>query len=159
LDPGAVFKARMVDNHAFHYPVKSPAVAMISNGTGIAPFLGMAAQNKRKPNSYLYAGFRKETIITKGYVAFAKHQIKKKHLTDFQIAYSREGNNCYVTDLVTNDADKLAALLEQGGAVMICGSIAMQLDIEAALNDICLNLNNRDLDYYKSNGQILTDCY
>ncbi|WP_116788225.1 PepSY domain-containing protein [Flavobacterium psychrotrophum] len=159
LKPNIAFKARMVDNHAFHYPVKSPAVAMISNGTGIAPFLGMAAQNKRKTNSYLYAGFRKETVITKGYIAFADHQIKKKHLTDFKVAYSREGNNCYVTDLVANDTHKLATLLAQGGTIMICGSIAMQLDVEAALNTICQNMNNESLDFYKAKNQILADCY
>src|SRR5690606_23271265 len=31
--------SRIVINKGFHFPMKAPAVAMIANGTGIAPFL------------------------------------------------------------------------------------------------------------------------
>jgi sulfite reductase (NADPH) flavoprotein alpha-component len=38
---GAIIKARIIHNEAFHFPKKVKKVALISNGTGIAPFLGM----------------------------------------------------------------------------------------------------------------------
>lgn len=159
VEPGSVIKARIIKNASFHFPKKASAVAMISNGTGIAPFLGMIEQNKKKTAAHLYCGFRKETETTLGYQKFAEDMIKKNQLNDFQLAFSREENHYYVMDLINRDADFFVNLLRQGGIIMICGSLAMQQDVETVLDALCLEKTNNSLSVYKTKGQILTDCY
>ena len=159
VEPGSVIKARIINNKTFHFPKKASVVAMISNGTGIAPFLGMIEENKKKTDIHLYCGFRKETETTLGYKKFAADMTEKKHLKNFQLAFSREENHYYVMDLIKRDADFFVDLLKQGGIVMICGSLAMQQDVESVLDSLFLENTNNNISDYKANGQILTDCY
>lgn len=159
LKPGDTIKSQIISNHAFHFPKKANQVALISNGTGIAPFLGMIAQNKKKTDIHLYSGFRQETEITKHYQDFANEMIQKQYLKQFHLAYSREANHHYVMDLIQIDADFFANLLKNGGVIMICGALAMQFDVEKVLDTICISKNNTNLSEYKAKGQILTDCY
>ena len=159
LKPGDTIKSQIINNHAFHFPKKASQVALISNGTGIAPFLGMIAQNKKKTDIHLYSGFRQETEITKHYQDFASEMMQKQYLTQFHLAYSREANHHYVMDLIQIDADFFANLLQNDGVIMICGALAMQFDVEKVLDAICISKNNTTLSEYKVKGQILTDCY
>jgi sulfite reductase (NADPH) flavoprotein alpha-component len=159
LKAGDIINARIIKNKLFHFPKNAPQVALISNGTGIAPFLGMIEENKKKTNIYLYCGFRKETENTLYYQKFASKMIEKKQLANFQIAYSRAENHQYVTDLIRKDISFFSNLLATGGSILICGSIAMQLDIEKLLEDVCYTSNKKGVSYYKSIGQIKTDCY
>ncbi len=46
LRPGETIKACIVKNKHFHFPKKVSQVVMVSNGTGIVPFLGMLSENK-----------------------------------------------------------------------------------------------------------------
>ncbi|MEP6931704.1 MAG: PepSY domain-containing protein [Flavobacterium sp.] len=159
LEPGSVIKARVMQNEGFHFPKKSSAVALISNGTGIAPFLGMIEQNKKKTECHLYCGFSNETESVLKHKQFAEEQINKQQLKDFHIAFSREQNQCYVMDLIQKDAPLFAALLNKGGTVMICGSLTMQQDVEKVLDAICIQKNGKDLAHYKTKKQVLADCY
>ncbi|RKS95582.1 sulfite reductase (NADPH) flavoprotein alpha-component [Flavobacterium limicola] len=158
-EPSSVFKARIIKNKTFHFPKKESKVALISNGTGIAPFLGMMEQNKKKTEIHLYCGFRKATETVLGYEKFAAEMIQKQQLQSFHLALSREENHNYVMDLIKRDADFFLDLLTQEGVVMICGSLAMQKDVEAVLNILCLDKTSKGIADYKSNGQVLTDCY
>ncbi|PRD53972.1 PepSY domain-containing protein [Sphingobacterium gobiense] len=146
--------ARIVVNKGFHFPKKAPAVVMIANGTGIAPFLGMIEENKKKIPVRLYAGFRYNNALSKQYRQFADEAITSGKLIDFQMAFSREEERKYVMDLIREDIAFFSELLKNEGVIMICGSLAMQKDVEEILADICIT---RDLGNYK--GQILTDCY
>lgn len=159
LKAGSAIRARIIHNGSFHLPKKAPAIAMIANGTGIAPFLGMIAQNNNKSACRLYCGFRKETSITQQYKAFLQQYIEKQKLERYHVALSREGNQCYVMDLIKRDAAFFADMLTNGGVIMICGSLAMQKDVETVLDAICKSGTQHDIAYYKSKGQILSDCY
>lgn len=159
LKVGNVIKTQIINNPTFHFPKKANKVALISNGTGIAPFLGMIAQNKKKTEIHLYAGFRQKTEITSHYQKFASEMKQKQRLSHFHLAYSREENHHYVMDLIQIDTDFFADLLKNGGVIMICGALKMQFDVEKVLNTICISKNNTSLSEYKSKGQILTDCY
>jgi len=159
LAPGLVMKARIIRNSAFHFPKKAPAVVMIGNGTGVAPFLGMIAQNRKKRETHLYCGFRRETETTLQYKEFAAQQAQKQQLKSFHIAFSREANLCYVMDLILKDSGFFIDLLNSGGVIMICGSIAMLQDVEATLDTLCLEDSGKSLSYFKDKGQLLTDCY
>ena len=156
---GDVIKARIINNHAFHFPKKAKKVALISNGTGIAPFLGMIEQNKRKAEIHLYSGFRQKTEITSHYEQFASEMIQKQRLKNIHLAYSREADHHYVMDLIKRDENFFADLLANGGVIMICGALKMQFDVENVLDAICLAKNNTILSDYTAKGQILTDCY
>jgi sulfite reductase (NADPH) flavoprotein alpha-component len=159
VEPGSIIKARILKNAAFHFPKKASKVALISNGTGIAPFLGMMEQNKKKTEIHLYCGFRKATETVLGYEKFAAEMIQKHQLKSFHVALSREANHHYVMDLIKRDADFFMDLLTQGGVIMICGSLAMQKDVEAVLDELCLARATMGIADYKANGQVLTDCY
>ncbi|KFF03567.1 PepSY domain-containing protein [Flavobacterium reichenbachii] len=159
LEPGDTIKARILKNPAFHFPKKTPKAAFISNGTGIAPFLGMIEQNKAKTEIHLYSGFRMETPTLLAYNKFAGVMIHKHHLENFHVALSREAQHIYVMDLIKRDAVFFIDLLQQGGVIMICGSLQMQNDVENILEELCLTSNSKNITEYKRNGQILTDCY
>ncbi|WP_281632909.1 PepSY domain-containing protein [Flavobacterium luteolum] len=159
LEPGNVIKAQIVKNPAFHLPKKASKVAFISNGTGIAPFLGMIEQNKAKQELHLYSGFRMETPTLMAYKKFAGIMIQKEHLDDFHVALSREAEHIYVMDLIKRDSIFFVNLLNKGGVIMICGSLAMQKDVEAILSEMCLAKGLKTLSEYKANKQFLTDCY
>ena len=156
---GDVIKGRIINNHAFHFPKKAKKVALISNGTGIAPFLGMIEQNTKKAEIQLYSGFRQKTEITSHYEQFASEMIQKQRLKNLHLAFSREADHHYVMDLIKRDEDFFADLLAQEGVIMICGALQMQFDVENILDAICLSKNNTTLSDYKAKGQILTDCY
>ena len=158
LKPGNVIKARIINNHAFHLPKKASKVAFISNGTGIAPFFGMIEQNKKKTETHLYCGFRMETETVSGYKTFTSEMMQKQHLQSFHLALSREENHFYVMDLIKRDADFFTDLLANNGVIMICGSLAMQKDVESTL-DALLFGKDKSITDYKNNGQLLTDCY
>lgn len=159
LKVGDTIKAQIINNHAFHFPKKKNKVALISNGTGIAPFLGMIAQNNKKSEIHLFAGFRQKTEITTRYEEFASKMKQKQYLENFHLAYSREAHHHYVMDLIQMDANFFADLLKNDGVIMICGALAMQFDVEKVLDTICMKKNNTSLSDYKAKGQILTDCY
>ncbi|GEL09440.1 sulfite reductase (NADPH) flavoprotein alpha-component [Flavobacterium glycines] len=159
LNVGDTIKTQIIDNKAFHFPKKASKVALISNGTGIAPFLGMIEQNKKKTAIHLYSGFRQKTEITKQYQNFASEMIQKQQLKNFHLAYSREADKHYVMDLIQMDADFFAYLLANNGIVMICGALKMQFDVEKTLDQICISKNNTPLSVYKAKNQIMTDCY
>ena len=159
LVPGNTIKARIINNKAFHFPKKVSKVAFISNGTGIAPFLGMIEQNKTKTETHLYAGFRMETETVSGYKKFTAEMIQKQKLQSFHLALSREAEHFYVMDLIKRDTDFFIDLLQQGGVIMICGSLAMQKDVEAILDKLCIERRIKSIADYKENGQLLTDCY
>jgi sulfite reductase (NADPH) flavoprotein alpha-component len=158
LKVGDSFQARIVSNPAFYYP-KKKKVVMISNGTGIAPFLGMISQCNPSSENYLYAGFRNETPLVSHFQHCLLKYKNSQRLQSYQMAFSKEKNHCYVMDLIRSDADHIASLLNQGTIFMICGSLAMQKDVEQVLNEIALHKNSRTLQEYKACGQLLTDCY
>lgn len=159
LEPGNMIKARILKNPAFHLPKKASKVVFISNGTGIAPFLGMIEQNKIKKELHLYSGFRMETPTLQAYKKFAEVMMQKEHLTNFHVALSREAEHIYVMDLIKRDALFFIDLLKEGGVIMICGSLAMQTDVETILSDLCLTNGAKNLSEYKTDHQLLTDCY
>lgn len=159
LEIGSIIKARIIQNTNFHFPKKASKIVLISNGTGIAPFLGMLEQNQKKTEIHLYCGFRNETKTVTGYKKFANEMMDKQQLQSFHLALSREAKHDYVMNLIKQDADFFMDLLKQGGVIMICGSLAMQKDVEAVLDELCLSTTTKGIDLYKTKGQILTDCY
>lgn len=158
LEVGEEFRARIIPNQSFHLPKKARSVAMIANGTGIAPFLGMMEQPGNQ--KYLYAGFRTENHLTE---VFRKQSSlrQSKNISQIHFAFSREKtlSHPYVMDLIQRDSEIFIRLFEENGVVMICGSLAMQQNVESILDNLCLESFGKNLSYFKSKGQVLVDCY
>lgn len=159
LNIGEKIKARIIPNPSFHLPEKAPEIVLIANGTGIAPFLGMIAENKAGRPMYLYAGFRQRYRSVQGYQVLCDTAIQNQRLKAASFAFSREEHPAYVMDLITRDAAFFANLLAMNGSILICGSLAMQQDVEKVLDQICLERNGKSLSIYKSKAQVLADCY
>ncbi|TDO24467.1 PepSY domain-containing protein [Pedobacter duraquae] len=158
LQPGDTIKARIIGNSHFHFPKKASAVIMISNGTGIAPFLGMIAQNTRNVPCHLYCGFRGASSFELYQKGMDSH-IAQQRLTKLNVAYSREQEKQYVKDLLHRDGFFIAKTLKENGVIMICGSLAMQQNVTEFLETICQSENDKSLSFYQSHNQVLMDCY
>ncbi|MBD2757287.1 PepSY domain-containing protein [Spirosoma validum] len=158
LTPGDTIRAKIVSNDHFHFPKKAPVVVMIANGTGIAPFLGMISDNKQQVPCHLYCGFRQSRSFD-SYQDFLEASRSAQQLTNLHVAYSREGEKQYVSDLLTRDADFIANTLMIHGVLMICGSLAMQKDVLTLLETICQTKLGQSVSVYQSHSQILMDCY
>lgn len=159
LKTGERIKARIIPNPSFHLPEKAPEIVLIANGTGIAPFLGMITENKSGRPMYLYAGFRHRYPSVQGYQAICDTAIQNQQLKAVSFAFSREENPAYVMGLIQRDAAFFAKLFAMNGTVLICGSLAMQQDVEQILDQICLERNGKALSFYKARAQVLADCY
>lgn len=158
LQPDEKIRARIISNKHFHFPDKATEVVMIANGTGIAPFLGMISENKGKKPCHLYCGFRERSSYER-YQAFLEENQTAKKVINLYAAFSREGEKQYVSDLIKRDAGLIADVLIRKGTVMICGSLAMQKDVLALLEQICKEKAGKGVSDFQAHDQILTDCY
>jgi sulfite reductase (NADPH) flavoprotein alpha-component len=131
---------------------------MISNGTGIAPFLGMISQNAGKTSCHLYCGFR-DASSCEMYQEFLAESKANKKLARLNLVRSREGEMQYVSNLIERDRDFMGRVLGTGGVIMICGSLSMQKDVMDLLEIICREQLNQPVSFYQSHGQVLMDCY
>jgi len=158
LTPGSLVHARIVSNPHFHFPDKSASVIMISNGTGIAPFLGMIDQQHQGIACHLYCGFRDERAFAL-YKTDIEKNIDSRKLSSLKIAYSRQGQKQYVKDLLQNDETLIADTLSSQGVIMLCGSLSMQNNVVELLENICQKRLGKSVSYYQSRNQVLMDCY
>ena len=62
-------------------------------------------------------------------------------------------------DLIQNDRDFFVNLLEEGGVIMICGALQMQLEVEKVLDEVVFVDSLKKCNDYKRKGQIVTECY
>ncbi|WP_443944073.1 PepSY domain-containing protein [Pedobacter sp. AW1-32] len=158
LNVGDSIAATVIQNEHFHFPAKAKTVILISNGTGIAPFLGMIGENESMAKCHLYCGFRSETSVSL-YNEQLQSALQNQKLTKLNVALSREGGKQYVKDLLERDSDFVIRTLENGGTLMLCGSLSMQNDVMKWLDARTQSQNGKSLSYYQSHGQILMDCY
>jgi sulfite reductase (NADPH) flavoprotein alpha-component len=150
LAAGGELEAKIIANPNFHFPRKAKEIILIANGTGIAPFLGMIEENVEGVPLHLYVGFRYKTDFTKAYETTLDAAQKAGRLSSYRFAYSRDENYSYVMDLILQDAGKFVQAIQNGGVIMLCGSLAMQRDVEKMLEEILGELPS---------GQIRSDCY
>ncbi|EHQ26322.1 PepSY domain-containing protein [Mucilaginibacter paludis] len=158
LKAGNIINARIVNNSHFYFPVKAPEVIMISNGTGIAPFLGMINQNIQKKPCHLYCGFR-DSSSYQLYQNLLEESHADGKLSKLHTAFSREDPKQYVGHLLATDTDLIADVLNNDGVVMICGSLSMQKDVMELLETVCQTKTDNDLSFYQSHDRIRSDCY
>ncbi|CEN48680.1 PepSY domain-containing protein [Capnocytophaga canis] len=158
LKSGDLLKSAIYKNPEFHFPKKGKPVVCIATGTGIAPFLGMIADNEaHQPLTLFWGGKNDRSLVI--YKSFLEEQLRVGKLTNLQIAYSRMGAKKYVQDIVLEQSTFFANLLKSGGVVMICGSVAMQRGVAEILESICQEQLQKPLSYFQNRQQYKVDCY
>ena len=157
LKKGDTINGKLIINEKFHLDKKTHQAILIANGTGIAPFIGMANENKNNKRINIYWGGKSK----KSYELY-KNEINKlikiKRINSISKAYSKEKKQ-YVQDLIIKDSKYIATSLKKGCQIMICGSIEMEKDVLKILNKIMLKHQKKPLSEYQKNNQIKTDCY
>ncbi|MEO0571935.1 MAG: NADPH cytochrome P450 oxidoreductase family protein [Bacteroidota bacterium] len=157
LKQGDTIDAAIEKNSKFHFPSEAPAVWMIANGTGIAPYLGMLKENSGALVQLTWGGRTKASFdCYKGYIQEA---FDFNRLEEFDVVLSRDDKKQYVQDRLANQEEKVAQLFEDGGTVMICGSMTMQQEVLAVMDRITLKHLDQPLSAFQENGQLLMDCY
>ncbi|MCF4100371.1 PepSY domain-containing protein [Gillisia sp. M10.2A] len=157
LKKGQIIDGTIEKNTKFHFPSKAPTVIMISNGTGIAPFLGMI-QNNKNTSIHLFWGGRSAQSFNI-YNSYAKDALTKKKIESFENAFSREGEQIYVQDLLLKNREFLVNAIENGAVIMICGSINMQNGVIKVIDNILEETSNLTLGDLDLNKQLKIDCY
>lgn len=157
LNRGDTILAVVDTNQHFHFPKKSTIAVLIANGTGIAPYLGMIEQNYNTTINLFWGG---RTIASSAiYDDILKGIISKNQNNTIHKSYSRAGSKAYVQSLVLQQKDIVLKTIQQGGVVMICGSLAMQHDILDVLERLLAEHTAINLDALEHNGQLKMDCY
>lgn len=150
--------AYIEENAHFHLPLNPESIIFISNGTGIAPFLGMIPNliDNGQQFQFFWGGRFKESVeLYQPYLPFtAGDPSSSVHLT-----YSRAPQQTYVQHEIWDQRKLIAARLHNGCHIMICGSMAMKDDVIEVLEKISIQENHTALTYYESRGQIHIDCY
>ena len=151
--------AEIKSNSEFYIPRKAKEVVMISNGTGIAPFLGMINDTTRLAKKHLFWGGRTKESL-KMYAPLIDRAFHANNLSGFYVSFSQEENQKkYVQNLISERQDVIVRVLKTGGTIMICGSIAMLNGVLKVLNDMTSKELNQPLSAFQDNNQIKTDCY
>ncbi|MDO4228203.1 MAG: PepSY domain-containing protein [Capnocytophaga sp.] len=158
LKSGDYIQGGIQSNPEFHFPKKTNHVVCIATGTGIAPFLGMIANNDKKvPLTLIWGG--KTEVSFDVYKPLISRGLSENKLTDLHLAFSQAENKCYVQDVVTTQAKFFANLLKNNGVIMICGSVAMQKGVTEVLEEICKKHLQKPLSYFQNRKQFRMDCY
>ncbi len=160
LKAGEMLEARIQSNPEFHLNQSASFIYCIANGTGIAPLLGMIAQNNSETESTLVWGV-KNTQISDLYKEELSHFNVSQRLSKSSILYSDEENlpKTYVQDYILNDANRITTVLQSNGIIYICGSIAMRDGVLATISQILKEQTDLSLEHFIESGQILSDCY
>jgi sulfite reductase (NADPH) flavoprotein alpha-component len=158
LKRGDVLPARVVGNTKFNLSKKYEQHIFIANGTGVAPFLGMMRADEAQ-NITLFAGFRAPSECNEFYTTICTEAQGTGALEDYYFAFSRVGEKQYVMDLIRQHTASIVEKVKEGACIYLCGSLAMQRDVEACLARIFSTNGMEDIPTLKERGQFKTDCY
>lgn len=152
-------KAMIKKNSSFHFPKKTNEILLISNGTGIAPFIGMINENTSKINTHLFWGGRTKNSFEL-YKKFVDKHIQSGQLSTFHHAYSREGKDRrYIQSTLKNQEKLVCSVIKNEGLIYICGSITMMNEVLKVIEFISLKHFRISIETLKKKNKIKTDCY
>ena len=157
LKIGETIKAAIDQNEYFHFPKNGKKSIFISNGTGIAPFLGMISENTTQNISMFWGGREKASMEI--YNSVLEKEVSNSENINVFSSFSREGEKQYVQDVVLEQKELVLKTINQNGTIMICGSLAMQHDVLDVLERILQGNQAISFEAFEKSGQLKTDCY
>lgn len=158
-DKNEVITGELKKHKAFHFPKRTKEVILISNGTGIAPFLGMLNDNKKQVTTHLFWGGRTKASLEL-YKPILDKNLSKRQLTHFYPAYSQEqAEKVYVQDILKQNEKQVISALKNKGVIMICGSVSMQNQVLLVLDNMAKAHLKTSVKALEATERIKSDCY
>ncbi|WP_176083926.1 PepSY domain-containing protein [Martelella sp. HB161492] len=157
LEPGETVQAFVRPNPAFRPGRGRAPVLLIGAGSGVAPLAGFVRTNRRRRPMHVYVGARHPKSDAFYAEEFASWQRDGK-LASLTEAYSRGAEPAYVQDALLRDGPKIAALIKEGGQILVCGGRDMARGVAAALADI-LRPHGLTLASLKKDGRYGEDIF
>ncbi len=157
LNSGDRLNVSFKKNEHFHLPKAAPGAVLISNGTGIAPFIGMMNDSPKSQEILAFWGGQNQESFALYEKALEKSRAENLSLYK---AFSRETDQkTYVQDLVNQHQEQIINALDKDYVLMICGGLAMQKAVEKVLEESLRAKGKGSVTDMKTSGQIKTDCY
>ena len=153
-------RGRIIKNINFRIPDNFERLILISNGTGIAPLLGMAYENDENNQVDLIWGAKYSKTL-KLFRNTINDLIDEERLSSMEVGYSQDTKfpKKYVQDIVKENKSSLFENFDEGCFVMICGSIDMGEQVINLINNILIEYGKKSLNHYIDNDQIKIDTY
>lgn len=156
LEKGQSITGRLEFNPNFHLDKIKGTAWMLANGTGIAPFLGMLHENKGAKK--LVWGRRKFGVHQQAEILISSAQ-QRESLKEVYHALSRDNQDkSYVQDWIPVLFDEMFNDLQNGGILMICGSLKMKEGVYKQLDEM-LESKGSNCAELEAQGRIKVDCY
>lgn len=150
----------MIDPHPhFYFPKDASRVVMISNGTGIAPFLGMIREEKTA-RIELFAGFRfRDALVAELEQEVFGYTQENKNLK-IHWSYSQAEKQQRITSLFSEHLSRIISEIEQGAVLMICGSLDLKKEVEAMISaQFQQTPSSQNIELWYKEKKLLCDCY
>ncbi len=157
LQKGDRLKARLVSNTSFHLPPNASEYILVSNGTGIGPFLGMIEETDVSKSVKLYWGGKSRESFD---LYKPELDASKRSGLNVKTAFSKDDSYPfkYVQELLHEDSEELRMAVSRGAVILICGSLKMQEGVIDTLNSV-LEKESTGVEELKLEGRLLYDCY
>lgn len=122
---GEALNVRIRENPAFHAPAPQTPLVLIGNGTGMAGLHALmqerVAAGARR--NLLFFGERNRAVDY-FFRERIEHWRQQGFLQGVHLAFSRDQpNKIYVQDRLKEQAETLTAMIDDGGALFVCGSL------------------------------------
>ncbi|MFQ5623598.1 MAG: PepSY domain-containing protein [Paracoccaceae bacterium] len=137
-------------------PGQAPVI-MIGAGTGIAPFMGMIRDNRRRRDIHLFWGGRDPSSDFL-YEDTLKACREDGRLTTLATAFSRTGACSYVQDRLREEAGHLREMLRCGASIMVCGGDEMARAVMAEIDAVLMPLH-LSVARLKQHGQYFEEVF
>nr|WP_221247875.1 sulfite reductase subunit alpha [Brevundimonas basaltis] len=127
---------RVRTNRSFHGPPPETPLILVGNGTGLA---GLRAHWRARAGAAHGGAWLMFGERTSAHDAFLDAELRTAlasgELTRLDRAFSRDpGDGRYVQKLIEQNADELAAWIDRGAVILVCGSLeGMSAGVHAAL--------------------------
>ncbi|CAN7283530.1 sulfite reductase subunit alpha [Brevundimonas sp. LjRoot202] len=136
LAVGDTVEMRVRTNRGFHGPAPGVPLILIGNGTGLAGLRAHWRARAQRSHGGVWLMFGERTSA---HDAFLDEELRTAVasglLTRLDRAFSRDsGDGRYVQHLIAQHTDELAAWVDHGAAILVCGSLeGMSQGVHAAL--------------------------
>ena len=164
LPLGAEFKARIKNNPEFHLPATAKPLILIGNGTGIAGLMSHLKQRIAQGNHCNWLIFGERNLEHDFHYGNELMAWKKQGwIKQLDAVFSRDqvgtssNEKHYVQHRLQQRAQQLTEWVEQGAAILVCGSLhGMAGEVDAVLRDA---LGEEQVDQLIAQRRYLRDVY
>lgn len=157
LVPGEAIDSFIRPNPDFRPKAGRRPLILIGAGAGVAPLAGFIRHNRHRRAVHLFFGGR-DPASDFLYRDDLQTALDEGRLTSLNTRFSRVMGGGYVQDLVSEEAEAVRRLVQQGAQIMVCGGRDMANGVRGAI-ETCLAPLGLSVDGLKQKGLYLEDSY